>query len=743
MAIAIVGPVVVFSASALNMLLDSERSAVQRSMHDTARATALIVDRELGSAEAALRVLASSAYLAAGDLARFYEQAKTADRGPGAWTLLLDHTGQQLINTHVPFDTRLPPAQAQARVQQVMQTRSTLVSDLLPGPVSKKLVTTVNVPVPLENGQRYVVASTFSADYLKRVIAQTNMPADWIVAVMDRQGRFIARSHNAETLVGKPAMPELVEAAARQSEGDIRQPTVEGIESHQVFTHSMISGWTIAVAAPVEAIESSARRATIVASLGLVAAIIIATGLAALFGSQLVSSINRASRSAEALGRGEMPEPGRSYVTEVDKLHVALNKASSILEDERDTLRQIEGEREILLAKEQEARRLAESQNQAKDQFLAMLGHEIRNPLAAISGAAAIMNAEGAGPERVGMARAILQRQIQNLVHIVDDLLDVARVTTGKIVLHAQQLDLAEVAQSCVDALHASGRTEHRQVVVRTLGAWVNADRTRLEQIINNLLGNALKYTPAGGRIDVEVYPEKESAVLVVNDSGTGISPDLLPRVFDLFAQGAATLDRAQGGLGIGLTLVRQLVTMHGGEVSASSDGPGKGSRFTVRLSLVSDPRVRAPDHVAQSAGGSRCVLLIEDNVDSREMMAMMLSMHGHRVLETGKGSDGLRLAAMEKPDVAIIDIGLPGMNGLEIARRLRVDDATREIGLIALTGYGQEADRQSALAAGFDMHLVKPVETERLLNSLGLCAGHQRHPSTRPERIGPEMGRQ
>lgn len=725
MALAIVGPVVIFSAAALKMLLDSERSAVLRSMHETARSTSLIIDKEIGSAAAAMHVLAASEYLANGDLDRFYRQAVTAVPGDGSWVALLDAEGRQLFNTLVPYGAPIPPGSARERVRQVMATRTMLVSDLFMGAMSKHTVTTVNVPVPVDAGQRYVLATAFTATYLQRAISRASIPEGWVVAVLDRQGRFIARSHNGEGLSGTPAAAGLVRAAAERAEGEVRVATIEGIDSYQVFTHSPLSAWTVAVAVPVAAIEASARHATIVTAFGLLAAVVLATGMAMLLGGLLVSSIDRAARAAAALGRGEKPEPLSSWVSEVNTLQAALVRASQILEADRAALRKIEAERILLLGKEQEARRLAESQNQAKDQFLAMLGHEIRNPLAAISGAVTIMNLDAASPAMASRARAILQRQSENLAHIVDDLLDVARVTTGKVALNMQRLDLAEMVGSCIDALHASGRTRDRLLNAELHPAWIEADRTRAEQVVNNLIGNALKYTGPGARIDIAVHAERNEAWLSVSDSGIGISAQLLPHVFDLFTQGAATLDRAQGGLGIGLTLVRQLVTLHGGEVGASSAGLGHGSRFTVRLPLAGQAAV--PSAPAVTAGAQfqpGRVLLIEDNLDSREMMAAMLGLQGYVVLETGNGIDGLQRAAADKPDLAIVDIGLPGMSGLDVARQIRSDPALRHMTLIAMTGYGQESDRRTALEAGFDLHLVKPVDNARLLAALRQFAG-------------------
>jgi signal transduction histidine kinase len=371
------------------------------------------------------------------------------------------------------------------------------------------------------------------------------------------------------------------------------------------------------------------------------------------------------------------------------------------------------------LVSEMEERRAAEAKSSAKDEFLAMLGHELRNPLSAISSASALLGMPGAGAETVGRARLIIRRQTQHLSRIVDDLLDLSRAMSGKILLSRKRLDMAALVGACLDTFRATGRTAGYTIGTDLQPGWVDGDCTRLEQIATNLIDNALKYTPGGGSIDIGIAHEGEDVVLTVRDSGVGIAPDLLPHVFDVFVQGAISIDRSQGGLGIGLSLVRRLVELHGGSVSASSDGSGSGSTFRIGL-----PRAdAAPSHDEHSGtaavAGKQTILLIEDNDDGREMMATMLESFGYPVLQAHDGLEGVRIAGTQLPDVALVDIGLPGIDGYEVARRLRADAQTREIRLIALTGYGLAEDQRRVLDAGFDLHLVKPVELDALLDQL------------------------
>ncbi|HXH81739.1 MAG TPA: ATP-binding protein [Candidatus Tectomicrobia bacterium] len=388
-----------------------------------------------------------------------------------------------------------------------------------------------------------------------------------------------------------------------------------------------------------------------------------------------------------------------------------------------------EEERTRLLENERRAREEAQTANRAKDEFLAMLGHELRNPLGAIFTAARLLERVGKPDEHTSRALGVIVRQADHLARLVDDLLDVGRVMAGKIVLDRRALDLAECVHRSVATFRAAGRLEAHQVRIDARPAWIHADAVRVEQIVTNLVANALKFTPAGGTIRVVVEPVAAEAVLRVEDSGVGIAEDLLPRVFDLFVQGDQALDRAQGGLGIGLTLVRQLAELHGGAVTAASAGRGRGSVFTVRF-----PRIEAqPLHVGRRRPASPAatplrVLVVEDNRDAREMMRHLLVQRGHAVLDVSDGASALETARQTPLDVGVIDIGLPEVDGYAVARELRAMPAGKRMLLVALTGYGMPEDRHRSREAGFDAHLVKPVDPDTLLAML-----------ERPEQAGDE----
>ncbi len=353
----------------------------------------------------------------------------------------------------------------------------------------------------------------------------------------------------------------------------------------------------------------------------------------------------------------------------------------------------------------------------AKDEFLAMLGHELRNPIGALVSAVRILDLQEPSANVVARARAVIGRQLNLLSHLVDDLLDASRVTSAKMRLSRRPLDLSNVVKDTIEVLRTRGMVDRHQLTFSGSQVWIEADETRIEQIVTNLLGNALKFTPLGGAITVNVRSEDQYALLAVQDTGIGISAETLPRIFDLFVQSDSNLDRSQGGLGIGLTLVRRLAELHGGTVQTASDGAGMGSTFTVRLPAMTDPYA---DTVEQLPGISaahkpRRVLIVEDNDDAREMLSILLRTYGHQVEVAHDGPTGLRAALTFRPDIGLLDLGLPGFDGYTLARKIRAHDEGKQIYLVALTGYGQPEDRLRAEQAGFDELAVKPLDGNQI----------------------------
>jgi len=353
-----------------------------------------------------------------------------------------------------------------------------------------------------------------------------------------------------------------------------------------------------------------------------------------------------------------------------------------------------------------------------KTEFLALLAHELRNPLGPIRHAVKVLRARAPSPDELQWATSIIDRQTEHMTRLVEDLLDVSRITRGKIELRRERVDLSATLKAAVEASGALiDKTHHTlKVSLPHEPLLVDGDPTRLTQVVSNLLDNSAKYTDPGGKIWLSAEREGETAVIRVKDNGIGIAPDVLPRIFDMFTQAELPLERAQGGLGVGLSLVDQLVRLHGGSVAAYSAGPGMGSEFTIRLPLATRTQKAAAEAGKKSHRETHCrVLVVDDNHDSTDSLAMLLGMLGHEVQTAHDGDAALRAAATFKPEVAILDIGLPRMNGYDLAERIREQPWGKDIVLVALTGWGQQEHRRRSAESGFNHHLTKPVEFDAL----------------------------
>jgi signal transduction histidine kinase/ActR/RegA family two-component response regulator len=388
------------------------------------------------------------------------------------------------------------------------------------------------------------------------------------------------------------------------------------------------------------------------------------------------------------------------------------------------------------------------AEDRRKDEFLAMLAHELRNPLGAISNAGQVLDQTPSADPRVRGLGTVIGRQVRHLSRLVDDLLDVSRFTRGQIDLRPRPVELKPIVEGAVETTRPllEQRGHRLTVALPEEPVRLEADATRIEQVLANLLHNAAKFTAPGGRIELTAETEDGQVVLRVRHNGHGIAPDLLPRIFDLFVQEDRSLARSHGGLGIGLTLVRTLVERHGGTVEAHSEGPGRGSEFVVRLprlpgSILETPAapLRALDEAAEHAPAR--VLLVEDNVDAAEALADLLRLWGHEVEVAHDGATAVRLARAGRPGVILLDIGLPGMDGYQVAAELRSLPDLQGALIVALTGYGQGSDRRRTAGAGFDHHLVKPVDLEELRRLVS--SGGDRFPEQRKGREGslPQSG--
>lgn len=430
----------------------------------------------------------------------------------------------------------------------------------------------------------------------------------------------------------------------------------------------------------------------------------------------------RAMQAAlDPAGSGELHEEFRIVRPDTGEVRWVYTRAQTSFEGAEAERRAIKHTGVLLDVTERKLIEEALKRNdRQKNDFLAVLSHELRNPLAAIRSAGDILARVVGDSPAAHAALAMLARQTAQLTRLVDDLLDISRDAQGKMSLRLETLEVGEIIEQAAETVQTLIREKsHRLIISKPFAPLhVSGDRVRLVQCVGNILHNAVKYTDPGGEIEVHVQLQGAEIAIDVRDNGGGIAPELLPHVFDLFVQSERALDRSQGGLGIGLSVVQHLIERHGGSVSAASEGIGLGSTFTIRLPLLERPP-EAPVSPAATPGPRRRVLVVDDDADAGDSIAMLLRLNGHEVEVAYSALSGLEAASRIAPDVILLDIGLPRMNGYEIARRLRSDETLRATRLLALSGFGRAEDRERSRAAGFDDHLVKPASVEALERAL------------------------
>jgi signal transduction histidine kinase len=419
-----------------------------------------------------------------------------------------------------------------------------------------------------------------------------------------------------------------------------------------------------------------------------------------------------------------IPEILRAKVGVFTELYRKTRDAERLTRELEERVAERTAELEAAVAKQMLlANQLLEA-DQRKDEFLALLAHELRNPLAPIRNAIAILRQRPAADQTATWCRDVIERQSAQLARLVDDLLDVSRITQGKIKLQIERIDLAEILSSAIETSRPliDARGHELVVIAPERSLQIDGDRARLTQVIANLLNNAARYQHDRGRIEVKIERSGSEAVIAVRDQGVGIAPSVLSQIFELFSQGERAPNEAQGGLGIGLSLVKNLVEMHGGNVIGHSDGLGYGSEFVIRLPCLVEntaPPDAIPDQgITAGDGVPRRILVVDDNRDAAESLAMLLRLGGHEVLVANDGHEALEISATQRPAVVLLDIGLPGMDGYEVCRRVR-EQGLANTQIIAMTGFGQERDRRRSKEAGFDLHTVKPVQIDELMRLL------------------------
>jgi signal transduction histidine kinase/CheY-like chemotaxis protein len=706
-------PLALMSGVGLVLLDSHHRDQTRRLGIETARALSTAVDAELDRAMAVLLALAGEASLAEGDVQRFREHAQHVMRTHPDWLLiaLTSPDGEQLMSTRADPGAKPLPVVEPESLRRIVRERVPTVGFVKRGAGGNYAVP-VRVPVMADGTLRYVLSGALKPDAFAEAVKRQKVHSDWVISIFDARATRVARSRSHTHSVGGGVSPSLQKLLERSGESWELTQTIEGDPVFTAFSRSPATGWAVAVGIPQPLIREGAARTLAAYGSGLMMSLGLALIAVVLIARQITIPMASLRAAARTLARREVPVIAPTRVSEIREVGDALVAAG----EERA---RSESQRERLLRGEQEARAAAERANRSKDEFVSMLSHELRNPIAAIAAASRLLETARAeddmalrGSDAALHACAVIRRQARQLGRLADDLLVAEAAVQGRIVLETRSVDLAAVAREVLrHTIAARGMDSHR-VSEALESVWVNADPLRLGQMMARLLDNAFKFTPDGGSIRVSTRAEAGEGVLLVADDGIGMTPGLAQRVFELFAQAEREPHRPQGGLGIGLSLVRRLAQLHGGSATARSAGPGKGSEFEVRLPRAPAPQPQAAAGNAQSAPHPRHVLVIEDNADARTMLQLLLQAAGHRVRVAGDGVEGLQAVLDEQPDIALIDIGLPRMDGYEVARRIHeaFPGAGRPF-LVAVTGYGLPADQQRAMAAGFDVHLVKPID--------------------------------
>jgi signal transduction histidine kinase len=704
-------------AVALTVLLVLEaRNRAEAALHENARLLASGLDAELNRSIAAMQTLARNESLRRGDLARFYEEARDARDALDLWdnVLLLSPTGEHLFNLLRPFGTPLPPVPQPDGPLTATRTRAPYVSNALRGRVDTDWLMFMNYPVIVGDEVKYVLGVTMNYRYWSRWLRE-RAPQDYGASIIDRNYVVLARTEDAERLAGQPVQPWFREVLEKSYGGTVRGAGLVNPDLVVAFHRSELSGWHINLFTAGNVLDAPGKRSALMLAIGVALALAMAIAFALARAAVLTRGIHGLQRALEGL-KGERPE--------VPALSSPIDEVNAAIEAARDTAAALRARRDEIEALQAGLRAQNEQLSQAdrrKDEFLATLAHELRNPLAPIRSAAEILKHHGIAPADAARARDVIERQALHMTRMVDDLMEVGRITHGELQLRKETVALADALRWALEAaqpaLDAAGVALELEGAAQPL--YVAADPTRLVQILANLLGNAAKFTPRGGHAWLRARRDGAWIELSVRDDGIGIEPGQLPRLFEMFSQAQPALERGRGGLGIGLALVRGLVERHGGTVEAKSAGPGRGAEFVVRLPAAEAPQeARQPQ--SQVPVGKKRVLVADDNRDAADSLGFLLRTMGHEVRVAYDGEQALAAGADFRPDTVILDIGMPRANGYDVAARARESDWGRGATLIALTGWGQRRDKAMAARAGFDYHLTKPVEAAALEALLG-----------------------
>jgi signal transduction histidine kinase len=577
-ALAALVPMALFAAWVNLRAVEQERETFRKSAEARALTFLTAVDSEIDGSLTTISALAAVPDVAEGNLAYFRRLGQRILESQPNWLRItltsVDGTPLAGVSRRAGDSPRSPDRSA---LETMLRSKAPSVGSLVFDDGLQAWGFDVLAPIYQGDELRFVLCARVSADSMQRIIAAQRLLPDWGAVILDPSDRFVARNWDSAKYAGKPASESLRGALKSAPSGWFRGRTVEGAEVYSPYWRSRTTGWAVSMGYPVAALDAGAFRAAWILAGGFVAALAAAILLAAYVSRRISRPIDALVAASDAMGRGlpvDVKHGGR--IVEVRKLTDALRTASQAISERRD-----------LVEHEKQALREADRE---KDRFLATLSHELRNPLAALSAAAQVLQGSAAGDDAARRATIIVVRQTHHMARLVEDLLDLGRIISGKVALDRHPLDLAALVGEIVAMARGTGPKANIQVIAEPGAVWVNADRVRIEEIVSNLLGNALKFTATDRSITVAVRREGDAAVLEIADEGKGMPAELIGRVFEMFEQGPDEVSQGKGGMGIGLAIVRRLTELHGGSVSAASEGPGRGSRFCVRLPAIEPP---------------------------------------------------------------------------------------------------------------------------------------------------------
>jgi len=709
--VAVLVPMVVFAAIVMVVLGRQQRAAAERGAVETARAVMNAVDENLKSTITTLEALSVSQALVRDDLRELHAEMRRVLTTQADWydVILLTPDARTLVDTQFAFGTPSRLASEPASVYAAVATRRPVVGYVARGPAGQYALP---IRVPVVRGERvvYVLTAVVKPESLLAVLRHVRTDPEWVITAFDGRKTIVARTKSFADFLGQSVSAEFAALLDRgRTDGWALTRTLEGRRVYTAYARSAVTGWGIGIGVPVESVDGPLRGSILAIAAGAVGFTILALFLALVVGRRITAPMAALADAARRFGEsGALGADDPAPVGEVEDVRRAFVGAAELVRRRAED---------------------AEAAARAKDEFLAVLSHELRTPLNAVYGWARILQNDKVSDAQLARALDVIVRQSNAQVQLIDDLLDVSRMVTGKMRLDVRPVDLARVITQALDAVRPAADAK-RIGIERALGDALGplvGDPDRLQQVVWNLVMNAVKFTPPGGRVDVRAARAGGQVEIVVEDTGLGIAPEVLPYVFDRFRQADSSSTREHGGLGLGLALVKHLVELHGGSVAAHSAGVGQGATFVVMLPLaasdaagvaaVTAGRPARAVSTARSRLDGVGVLVVDDDPQALDVAVALLTTAGAVVRAATSAAEGYAVLRTWRPDVLVSDIGMPDEDGYALIRRVRALHAAEggRTPAVALTAYGRAQDRELALSAGYTMHVPKPVDPDEL----------------------------